>query len=52
MKHFQGEISFFLQPGEQLLAGIQDVYVLGENEGLILRATESFEDTTEKEVSY
>ena len=40
----RGEKSFFLQPGESLERGIQDVYVLGEDEGLIVRCVESFED--------
>jgi len=29
-------------PGERLERGIQNVYILGEDEGLILRANESF----------
>jgi len=41
----QGERSFFLQPGEDLESGIQDVYVLSEDEGLVLRAVEAFNDT-------
>lgn len=41
----QGEKSFFLQPGEQLENGIQDVYVLSEEEGLVLKAVEAFVDT-------
>uniref|UniRef100_A0A3Q1BPI5 Major vault protein n=1 Tax=Amphiprion ocellaris TaxID=80972 RepID=A0A3Q1BPI5_AMPOC len=36
----KGERSFFLQPGERLEHGIQDVYVLSEEEGLVLRAVE------------
>lgn len=40
----KGPDSFFLMPGEELEAGIQDVYVLSEDEGLILRACESFTD--------
>ncbi len=40
----QGEKTFFLQPGEKLATGIQDVYVLEEDEGLILRCTESFKE--------
>lgn len=48
---FQGEKSFFLQPGEKLEAGIQDIYVLSENEGLILRAREAFQDSSETPVS-
>uniref|UniRef100_A0AAR2M5W2 Major vault protein n=1 Tax=Pygocentrus nattereri TaxID=42514 RepID=A0AAR2M5W2_PYGNA len=34
----KGERSFFLRPGEHLENGIQDVYVLSEEEGLVLRA--------------
>ncbi|XP_008069867.1 major vault protein isoform X2 [Carlito syrichta] len=34
----KGEKSFFLQPGERLERGIQDVYVLSEQQGLLLRA--------------
>ncbi|KAL7061155.1 hypothetical protein AAHC03_09520 [Spirometra sp. Aus1] len=40
----RGEKSFFLMPGERLDAGIEKVYVLGETEGIILRAMESFQD--------
>lgn len=43
-KLVKGEKSFFLLPGERLEKGIQNIYVLGENEGLIMRATESFKD--------
>uniref|UniRef100_A0A8D3CSL9 Major vault protein n=1 Tax=Scophthalmus maximus TaxID=52904 RepID=A0A8D3CSL9_SCOMX len=43
----KGERSFFLQPGELLEHGIQDVYVLSEEEGLVLRAVEAFNDTEE-----
>ncbi len=39
-----GEKSFFLQPGEKLENGIQDVYILGEDEGVILKCIEAFED--------
>ncbi|XP_041813410.1 major vault protein [Chelmon rostratus] len=45
----KGERSFFLQPGEHLEQGIQDVYVLSEDEGLVLRAVEAFNDTEERE---
>ncbi|KAG1967601.1 major vault protein isoform X3 [Pimephales promelas] len=41
----KGERSFFLRPGEYLENGIQDVYVLSEEEGLVLRAVEAFIDT-------
>ena len=48
---FQGEKSFFLSPGEKLEQGIQDVFILGEDEGLILKANEAFLDVDEKEVN-
>lgn len=38
----QGRTSFFLHPGESLEEGIQKVYVLGEQEALLLRAKEAF----------
>lgn len=44
-KLVKGEKSFFLLPGERLEKGIQNVYVLGEDEGLILKAIEAFKDT-------
>jgi len=31
-------------PGESLEKGIQNIYVLGENQGLILKASEKFTD--------
>ncbi len=43
-KLVKGEKSFFLMPGERLEKGIQNVVVLGEDEGLVMRATESFKD--------
>jgi major vault protein len=43
-KLVKGEKSFFLQPGEKLEKGIQDFYVLMEDEGLILKCIETFED--------
>ncbi|XP_077385851.1 major vault protein isoform X2 [Festucalex cinctus] len=45
----KGERSFFLQPGERLERGIQDVFVLSEEEGLVLRAIEAFTDSQERE---
>ncbi|XP_068192266.1 major vault protein [Antennarius striatus] len=45
----KGERSFFLQPGERLEYGIQDVHVLSEEEGLVLRAVEAFTETQERE---
>ena len=39
-----------MQPGERLEDGIQDIHVLGENEALILRAKEAFEDASEAQV--
>ncbi|XP_022093212.1 major vault protein-like isoform X2 [Acanthaster planci] len=44
-KLVKGEKSFFLRPGERLEKGIQDVFVLGEDEGLVLRSQEAFTDT-------
>ncbi|GIY56201.1 major vault protein [Caerostris darwini] len=46
-KLIKGEKSFFLQPGEKLEAGIQDIHILSENEGLILKAREAFQDNSE-----
>ena len=46
-KLVKGEKSFFLMPGERLEKGIQSVYVLGEDEGLILKAIEAFTDHDE-----
>ncbi|XP_076435145.1 major vault protein-like isoform X2 [Babylonia areolata] len=43
-KLVKGERSFFLLPGERLEKGIQNVFILGEDEGLILKATEEFKD--------
>ena len=43
-KLVKGERSFFLLPGEKLEKGIQNVFVLGEDEGVILRANETFKD--------
>ncbi|CAK8689709.1 unnamed protein product [Clavelina lepadiformis] len=40
-KLVKGESSFFIRPGEKLERGIQDVYILGEDEGLILKAVEA-----------
>jgi len=39
-----GETSFFLQPGESLEGGIQQVYILGEDEALLLKAKETFQE--------
>eukprot|EP00045_Choanoeca_perplexa_P012354 m.134508 g.134508 ORF g.134508 m.134508 type:complete len:850 (-) comp15975_c0_seq1:295-2844(-) len=46
----KGPATFFLQPGEELEKGVQEVYILGEDEGLILRATERFTDEFAKPV--
>merc|ERR1719192_2264170 len=43
-KLVKGEKSFFLQPGENLEDGIQEVFILGENEGVVLRSNEAFTD--------
>jgi major vault protein len=47
-KLVRGEKSFFLMPGEKLEKGIQNIYVLGEDEGVILRAIEGFDDSGEE----
>ncbi|CAF3914588.1 unnamed protein product [Rotaria sp. Silwood2] len=39
-----GDKSFFLQPNEQLEKEIQDVYVLSEDEGIVVKCIESFDD--------
>lgn len=44
----RGETTFFLQPGEKLEQGIQDVFVLTSEEALLLRAKEAFVDTSEE----
>ncbi|KFO36290.1 Major vault protein [Fukomys damarensis] len=43
----KGEKSFFLRPGERLERGIQDVYVLSEQQGLLLKALQALEDGEE-----
>jgi len=40
----KGEVTFFLYPGESLEAGVQNVHVLGEEDGLLVRAREAFGD--------
>lgn len=45
----KGEKSFFLQPGERLERGIQDVYVLSEQQGLLLRALQPLEEDEDTE---
>ncbi len=42
----KGEKSFFLRPGEEIPDGIQDIFVLGEDEGIVLRSLEAYTDTT------
>lgn len=43
-KHLvRGESSFFLMPGEELETGIEQAFTLGENDGLVLVATEDVE---------
>ncbi|KAJ5072278.1 major vault protein [Anaeramoeba ignava] len=41
-KMIVGPKQFFLQPGERLEKGIQDVFLLGEQEALLLRCKEKF----------
>jgi major vault protein len=38
----KGEVSFFLQPGEELENGVETVQILGEDEALLLRASDEF----------
>ena len=45
----RGEDRFFLQPGESLEGGIRDTYVLSEDEALLLKAKEAFDDEEAKE---
>jgi len=45
----KGEVSFFLKPGEKLENSIQNVYILAEEEALLLRARENFVDEEKKE---
>jgi major vault protein len=40
----KGEATFFLHPGESLESGVQNVHVLGEEDALLIRAREAFED--------
>ncbi|CAH8828588.1 unnamed protein product [Trichobilharzia szidati] len=52
----RGEKSFFLRPGEYLEDGVQNTHILGNDEGLILRAREQlmddiFEDDASEEGS-
>lgn len=46
----KGEASFFLRPGESLESGIIDVFVLGEEEALLLRAKEAYAAEASKHV--
>ncbi len=43
-KLIRGETTFFLQPGEELLGGIHEVYVLENDEALVLKCMDSFMD--------
>ncbi|WP_240038893.1 MULTISPECIES: hypothetical protein [Okeania] len=42
----QGRTSFFLHPGEDLETGIKKVYILGEQEALLIRVEETFTEGT------
>jgi len=46
-KLVQGEASFFLRPGELIPDGIQEIYVLAEDEALLLQALETFVDQSD-----
>jgi len=52
LRQIRGESSFFLHPNEKLQLGIQNVNVLQEEDGLILRCLTSFEDNSGDEVVY
>jgi major vault protein len=43
-----GPQSFFVQPGEEIANGIQKVYLLGEDEALLVRAEETHTDAEGK----
>jgi len=45
----RGECTFFLRPGEKLEKGIQNIYVLGEEEALLLRAKVAFAEASDKD---
>eukprot|EP00299_Pterocystis_sp_00344_P018641 c9301_g1_i1.p1 GENE.c9301_g1_i1~~c9301_g1_i1.p1 ORF type:complete len:847 (-),score=185.09 c9301_g1_i1:53-2536(-) len=40
----KGELSFFLRPGESMPGGVRKVHVLGEEDGVLVRALLPFED--------
>jgi major vault protein len=44
----KGELCFFLRPGERLEEGVKNVYVLGEQEALLLRSKEEYVDVETK----
>lgn len=46
----KGETSFFLNPNERLEGGVKSIYVLGEEEALLLTALEKFKDGEETRV--
>jgi major vault protein len=41
----KGPVSFFLQPGERLESGIQNIHILDSEEALLLHAREAYKDT-------
>lgn len=43
-KMVQGPANFFLQPGEKLEKGIQNIYILSEEDGLVIRCNEPFKE--------
>ena len=51
-KLIKGEKSFFLRPGEKLEKGTQNVFVMGEDEGLILKANETFTDEDHVRITF
>jgi major vault protein len=44
----RGERTFFLYPGEEIIGGIQKMIVLQEDEAVLLKANENYEDKERK----
>jgi len=45
-KLIRGEANFFLQPGERLRNGIEKVFILSDQEGLVMTAEKAFTDAS------
>ena len=46
-----GECSFFLRPNESLENGLEDIYILADDEALLLQAIAAYEDPTAESAS-